>query len=266
MPPELSPYAPTGFAAGRDPRSRIVAGAGSAVLVALMLWLMIEMGLVTLPAGPMLARLVAMDIRQPQQQESGGHSPKPQPQHQSARPATVTPQPNHPTTPHPVPNAQPAHSFIHLSQQEFASADIGKMSNPNSNQSGDGDNNSGASTYGPGEGPGGAHLFRAEWYREPRDAQIDPYIQRAAPSGSWAEIACRTAENHKVEDCQELDESPPGSGLARGLRNAAWQFLVRAPRLNGHEQMGVWVRIRFDFITRKARETDLPPDQQGTGQ
>ena len=260
MPPEFSLYQPSGFAAYRDPRSRIIAAAASAVLVGLMVGLMFYMGLVTLPSGPAVAHLVSMDIQPPQQQESGGHSPQPQPQHQSARPANLTPQPNHPTTPHPVPNAQPANSFIHLSQSQFASADIGKMSNPKSTQSGEGAANPGAATYGPGEGPGGAHLFRAAWYREPTDAQISAYIQRAAPSGSWAEIACRTAEHHHVEDCEELDESPPGSGLSRGLRNAAWQFLVRAPRLNGREEIGVWVRIRFDFITRKPRETDLPPN------
>jgi len=259
MPPELPPYphTPTGFASARDPRSRWAAAALALALVAGMGWLMVTLGLVTLPTGPPAAHLLAVDMRTAQ--ASGGHSPRPQPRHQSARPAQVAPQPTPPTAPRAVPNAPPAASFIHLSGQEFATADIGKMARPNASQSGDGADSTGAATYGPGEGPGGAHLYRAEWYRHPTDAQVDAYIQRAAPSGAWAEIACRTAEHHHVEDCEELDESPPGSGLSRALRNAAWQFLVRAPRINDHEQIGIWVRIRFDFVGHEAPDKAPPP-------
>jgi hypothetical protein len=54
-------------------------------------------------------------------------------------------------------------------------------------------------------------------------------------------------ENYRVENCQVLGETPRGTSLAQALRRAAWQFLVRPPRINNKPQLGVWVRIRFDF-------------------
>ncbi len=104
--------------------------------------------------------------------------------------------------------------------------------------------------YGPGEGPGGQRLYRAEWYREPTHAELVTYLPNA-PRGAWAEIACRTIPDYRVENCRSLGESPLGSGLARGLREAAWQFRVRPPRVGGKVMIGSWVRIHFDF-TRDA--------------
>ncbi len=103
--------------------------------------------------------------------------------------------------------------------------------------------------YGPGQGPGGAPLYNAEWVREPTHAELAGYLPQGAPPDSWAVIVCRTVKGNHVEDCQELEESPRGSRLASALREAAWQFRVRPPRKGGEPMWGTWVRIRFDFTT-----------------
>jgi hypothetical protein len=169
--------------------------------------------------------------------------------HAKAAPHPPVPQPN------PEPQSQPVvapPSYIRLSREEFAASDISKMSHGSPAQS---DSGNARSSYGPGQGPGGAHLYNAKWYREPSQAEIGPYVDGHAPPGAWAVIACQTVEHYHVENCQELEESPMGSGLARGLRRAAWQFLVWPPRIDGQPQLGTWVRIRFDF-TRATRSDD----------
>jgi len=103
-----------------------------------------------------------------------------------------------------------------------------------------------ASAYGPGEGPGGARLYAAEWYREPTSAELSYYLPAGRHLG-WAMIACQTIERYHVDNCRTLGDSPPGSGLARAVRQAAWQFLVRPPRIDGKPVIGAWVRIRIDF-------------------
>ena len=55
-----------------------------------------------------------------------------------------------------------------------------------------------------------------------------------------------------VDNCVELGESP-GSGYARAVREAAWQFLVLPPRIGGKMMVGTWVRIRISYTERKER-------------
>ncbi len=105
----------------------------------------------------------------------------------------------------------------------------------------------------PGGGPNGEPLYQAEWQREPTDAELAFYLPKGAPPESWALIVCRTIERFQVDDCQALGEAPRGSGLARAMQAAAWQFRVRPPRVGGKAMTGTWVQIRFDFGTRPER-------------
>jgi len=116
--------------------------------------------------------------------------------------------------------------------------------------------------YGPSQNRpaslAGKTLYAAEWLREPTDAELGFYLPKTGvPAGSWALIACRTVAGFRVEDCQEMGDSRPGSGLARAIRNAAWQFRVKPPRIDGRYQVGEWVQIRIDFS--RAAEDDRPP-------
>lgn len=143
--------------------------------------------------------------------------------------------------------------LIELSSADMATGDISRMhAAAGEGESGEGKGSS-RKVYGPGSGPGGAQLFNAEWVREPTRQEIDGYLNARSAQAEWALIACRTIEDNRVDNCQELGESPRGSGLARGLRQAAWQFQVRPPRIDGKPEIGAWVKIRFDFIRNVAR-------------
>lgn len=133
-----------------------------------------------------------------------------------------------------------------IMQLGLAANDIGKIKGSAAPAEGTGDaTGDSASATGPGAGPGGQRLYEAEWFREPRQSELDFYLPKNLPLGAWATIACRTADRYHVEDCRILEEAPAGTGLARGVRSAAWQFLVRPPRIGGRAIPGAWVRIRI---------------------
>ena len=142
----------------------------------------------------------------------------------------------------------PNKGFIELSKEDLAAGDISKLGSKSASASASAGGKSGG-IMGPGEGPGGKRLYNAEWVREPTDSELAPYFAetKARPPGAWAMVACRTIPNNRVDNCQSLGESPPGAGLAKALRLASWQFLVRPPRDGNKPLLGVWVRIRFDF-------------------
>lgn len=99
-----------------------------------------------------------------------------------------------------------------------------------------------------GVAPDGSKLYAAEWQREPTDAELRFYLQKArrAVRGDFGMIACRTAPRFRVEDCRPIGESP-GSGLGYAVNEAAWQFRVKPPRVDGEYQVGTWVSIRIDI-------------------
>ncbi|MCC5647808.1 hypothetical protein LC607_33850 [Nostoc sp. CHAB 5824] len=162
----------------------------------------------------------------------------------------------------PVQAPAPSPDYIKVSKSEFDAMDLSKISSSGSagggEAKGSGQGNKGQ--MGPGLGPGGAQLYPVAWLREPYDAELRPYLAavKRIPPGASADIACRMAEHNRVENCQIIGENPRGTGLAQALRKAAWQFLVKPPRIDNKPQLGVWVRIHFDFGVKEAEPVDAP--------
>jgi protein TonB len=170
-----------------------------------------------------------------------------------AKPAVTKPAPKQAMPKPPIVPAKPMPSDMVFGDPSLRNFDLAKQ--PNQNQqlaqadaATDSSATGEADTPGqPGAGPNGETLYKAEWYREPTHAELAYYLHGNNKPGSWGSIACKTAEQFRVEDCREMSEFPAGSGLARAVRQAAWQFRVRPPRVNGKPLIGTWVGIRIDF-------------------
>lgn len=151
------------------------------------------------------------------------------------------------------PKTLPPLPMLIVSHDVFAAADISKIARaeraPGSGTGGTGTGTDEGDDNGP-KGPGGERLYRADWYRRPTDAELAYYLPKSGPPTGWGEIACRTVQDYRVEDCVELGQSPAGSGFSRAVREAAWQFRVRPPRVGGRSQVGTWVYIRIDYSER----------------
>jgi protein TonB len=178
---------------------------------------------------------------------------KPEPRPEPERPAEVPP-----PTPLPVPDTRPL-PFIVLSREDMLASDIAKLrsSGPAAAQRDTLASAAGGAVPGDSErvgtAPNGEPLYRAEWHRRPTNAELAAYLPPQTPPEGWGLVACRTVARYRVEDCVELDDSPPGSRLAGAVRQAAWQFLVRPPRVGGKPLVGSWVRIRIEY-SRGERE------------
>lgn len=145
-------------------------------------------------------------------------------------------------------------NFLVLTREDFVAADIGRMPKQPPASGNGGTTGTGSDSAASGDrGPNGERLYSADWYRRPTHAELSAYIPANAPPAGWGLIACRTVAQYRVEDCQELGESPRGSGLARAVRQAAWQFRVLPPRIGGRLVVGEWVKIRIDYTEREIR-------------
>ncbi|WP_273462395.1 hypothetical protein [Sandarakinorhabdus limnophila] len=210
-----------------------------AIVIALHVGLILLLLLLAppLPKGkPGITSMVAVNVAAPTPQRA---QPKPQ-QQQKAQKAPSNPQPKPMVT---VDDAPPAKwSFGDPALKDF---DLSKVPSADSAPAQ-------MAEAGPpdsavvGVAPDGSKLYAAEWQREPTDAELAFYLRKARYSGpgAFGLIACRTAPRLKVEDCRPIGESP-GSGMGYAVNEAAWQFRVKPPRVNGDYQVGTWVSIRI---------------------
>ena len=221
----------------RRPSPRQRALAIGLTLIAELIFVLLLLGLVPsvvekfeAPGEP-----TTFDLAPPAPKTASRPKPKVKASESAAQPRPVTP---------PLPPVIPLAKspWVELSKEDLAASDIAALGTRGVSGAG-----SSASAMGPGDGPGGARLYKAEWVVEPTDAELAGYMPNGAEAGSSAEIACKTAANYRVENCRLLSESPMGSGLARAMRLAAWQFKVHPPRIDGKPLIGAWVRIHFDF-------------------
>jgi hypothetical protein len=235
-----------------SPRERAGAMAVAAVTTMLVFLIMWRMGAVTGFGDGKGSHLTAIDLSAEGQDKKAEKQKQQKQQKQAQAEQAAAAQPITAPPPVPVPGkVEWPEGFIELSRSDYQATDIARMKRADSGAGQQASAGAPGDSASVGQGPGGVRLYAAQWYREPTDAEIGPYLPQRRMQGDWAMIACKTIEKYHVEDCQELGESPPGSGLARAIRQASWQFLVRPPRVNGKPQIGEWVRIRFDFRAKK---------------
>lgn len=179
--------------------------------------------------------------------------PPPSRSHVDAPPITPPLLPPPRPVPPPAAPKDPFPDLVRIDRATLAAADIAKLPTQKVER-GSGADSSDDSTLasGPGKGPGGEPLYNAEWVREPTPAELAFYVPHIQQDG-WALIACKTAPGDRVENCVLLGESPAGSGLSRGFREAAWQFRIYPPRVGGKKLIGAWVRIFYQLTVKQAK-------------
>lgn len=237
----------------RRPRLRDRVGGvlfGLAMIV-LTFIVMLRMGGIMLGEERKPPALVAINLPKPPPPETTAGSA---PRKSAAKVPAVQPQSPRVLPPPVIKPKVTTPALVQVSHADMAAWDISKLKSASNGGAGGAGGAGTGKLYGPGEAPGVGKLYNAQWYREPTHAELATYLPQGSGGAAWGEIACKTVDNYHVENCQELGESPPGSGLARALRRASWQFLVRPPRIEGKPLIGSWVRIHFTFTAAKSIE------------
>lgn len=230
-----------------SPASRRVSFLLALGITLLMFATLVAMGTYEAPPGGKGSRLVAVSLEGEREKAAASPARMSETAEQTSTTQALVPPVTPPVTLPTRNTYKLPDGFIQLSKAEMTSADIGRAPQASGKSGSGSDQGAGGGGSGAGQGPGGAMLYSAEWVCEPTNAELATYLPAKREPGSWGLIACRTIDRFRVEDCRELDEGPRGSGMARAMREAAWQFLVRPPRENGKPLLGVWVRIRFDI-------------------
>ncbi len=266
QPSETSPYSPWQRLTSAMPRDAMRRGGGFALAIGielLIIALLLTLGMGVQDDVREYVPITSFDVGEPpapQAEEEPEDASEPEAAAQSApdtpaQPQQQTPQrpapsllptpftlPQQRTAPQPEPAPSPAPApqptgrigAVVRSDRAVGPADTG---NPR-----------GADSERVGTAPDGSPLYAARWFREPSSDQLSGYLSTASGPG-WGLIACRTARDWRVEDCEVLGEYPQNSGIGRAVQAAAWQFQVRPPRLGGEYQVGTWVRIRIDYTS-----------------
>jgi len=229
----------------RQPLRRRASGFALALAINVgLLLILMTLGVIPPPSQKTMRGIVVDLIPQSRSSSATRHKTAVErPKVQSHRPVPKPPPvilPVKPTiAPPPQPSTKPT-PWLEMSKEDMAAADISKI--PAAGSGGGGDSEV------VGKGPNGEALYAAQWAREPTDAEIGGYWPHNV--SGWGLVACKTIPNDRVEDCVELDQSPPGSHLASAVRQAAWQFRVLPPRKGGRALIGAWVRILIEIESR----------------
>jgi protein TonB len=245
-------------------RSRLTSFLLALAIVALVVFMLIELGIVpsiklekndlitvTTLGGSKTAEVKSVSVKAAAK-GSTKQAPK------VVKPTSVVTPPPPKVPPPPIP-------WIPMSREELAQADIStKPTRSAAATSGDdGDNGkestSHGSTYGPGEGPGGEQIYDGEWNPAPTEAEMAPFLPQGGRVAGWGEVICTTIPHNRVENCQTYNEQP-GSGFAKALRLAAWQFHIKTPAINGKPLIGIKVRLRYTLTIRPT--SDQAPSGQ----
>lgn len=228
----------------RTPLRRRLSGLALALAINIgLLLVLMTLGIIPPPEGQKTLRGIVVSL-EPENHSASQTRSKTETHRQRVMENKPVPKPPPiilPVKPTIAPPSRPpkkSQSWIEMSSEEMAASDISKL--PPAGSGGAGDSEV------VGKGPNGETLYAVDWARRPTNAELGGYLPPNAPDG-WGEIACKTIPNNRVDDCIEIGQSPRGSHLASAVRQAAWQFRIKPPRLGGRALMGQWILIHIDY-------------------